>query len=229
MASFAPVRGTRTQINNTPIVDGQILFEIDQGDNNVIYMDNGSTRATFSGKVLTSYLIVDTSRYGKITNASQIYVRNYETSEVITMTRYNSQSYMYIGSLNTFSNYEIIIKNSSGGILWYTYMDTTDAEWYQLLTVGNNPNDIVLRTKEIEWFFPYSTSSTTVEFRIKENAFSQFNIYVSNISSQTLSTLPKYTNMTITTLNPNTESQTTKITYTGTNFSGYNFILRGSH
>ena len=229
MASFAPVRGTRTQINNTPIVDGQLLFETDQGESNLIYMDSGSNRIIFSGKVLTSYLVIDTSHYGKITNASQIIVKNYETSEVITMTRYNNQSYVYIGGLNTFSNYEITIKNSSGTVLWYTFIDTTDAEWYELITVGNNPNDIVLGSKDIGWYFPYSTSSTAVEFRLNNNVFSQFDLYVTNISSQSLSTLPKYTNMTIETLNPNTTNQRTKITYTGTGFSGYNFILRGAH
>ena len=39
MASFAPIRGTKTQIANTPRVDGQFLIETDQGNQNKIYVD----------------------------------------------------------------------------------------------------------------------------------------------------------------------------------------------
>lgn len=39
MASFAPIRGTREQIQNTPLVDGQFLVETDQGDQNKTYID----------------------------------------------------------------------------------------------------------------------------------------------------------------------------------------------
>lgn len=41
MASFAPIRGTRTELDpaNTPIVDGQFLVETDQGDESKIYAD----------------------------------------------------------------------------------------------------------------------------------------------------------------------------------------------
>lgn len=39
MASFTTVWGTRTEINNTPIVDGQLLFETDQDNNIKIYAD----------------------------------------------------------------------------------------------------------------------------------------------------------------------------------------------
>lgn len=39
MASFAPIRGTRNEINATPLVDGQFLIETDQGDQNKTYID----------------------------------------------------------------------------------------------------------------------------------------------------------------------------------------------
>lgn len=39
MASFAPIRGTRSEIENTPLVDGQFLIETDQGDQNKTYID----------------------------------------------------------------------------------------------------------------------------------------------------------------------------------------------
>ena len=39
MASFTPVRGTRNEINAVSMVDGQFLYETDQGDGNRIYAD----------------------------------------------------------------------------------------------------------------------------------------------------------------------------------------------
>lgn len=39
MASFTPVRGTRSEINAVGMVDGQFLYETDQGDGNRIYAD----------------------------------------------------------------------------------------------------------------------------------------------------------------------------------------------
>ncbi len=56
MASFAPIRGTRAQIQTTPIVDGQFLVETDQGVDNKIYMDEGSTRTIVGGNTVTGVL-----------------------------------------------------------------------------------------------------------------------------------------------------------------------------
>lgn len=50
MASFSPVRGTRSQIQSTAITDGQLLFETDQGNDGKIYLDIGTTsRITIGG------------------------------------------------------------------------------------------------------------------------------------------------------------------------------------
>ena len=40
MASFAPIKGTKQEIENTPLVDGQFLVETDQGDQNKTYIDS---------------------------------------------------------------------------------------------------------------------------------------------------------------------------------------------
>jgi hypothetical protein len=68
MASFAPIRGTRAQIATTPIVDGQFLVETNQGVNNRIYLDTGSTRSVVGGGTgLLPHLtmeFVDESPYG---------------------------------------------------------------------------------------------------------------------------------------------------------------------
>ena len=39
MASFAPIRGKQSEIQTTPLVDGQFLIETDQGNQNKIYID----------------------------------------------------------------------------------------------------------------------------------------------------------------------------------------------
>lgn len=45
MTKILPIRGSNTEINNTPIVDGQLLFEINSSNGqNHIYMDNGTVR-----------------------------------------------------------------------------------------------------------------------------------------------------------------------------------------
>ena len=49
MASFAPIRDTRENIQNTPIVDGQLLFETNMGASNRIYIDVDSTRVQIGG------------------------------------------------------------------------------------------------------------------------------------------------------------------------------------
>lgn len=56
MASFAPIRGTRAQIQATPIVDGQFLIETDQGVDNMIYIDEGSTRTIVGGNTISGVL-----------------------------------------------------------------------------------------------------------------------------------------------------------------------------
>ena len=50
MASFAPIKGTRAEINATPIVEGQFLLETDYGNESKIYLDvDNSTRIIIGG------------------------------------------------------------------------------------------------------------------------------------------------------------------------------------
>lgn len=63
MASFAPIRGTRTEITATPVVDGQFLVETDQSGNNKIYLDvgtgsSGNRRVVGGGSGLLPQLII---------------------------------------------------------------------------------------------------------------------------------------------------------------------------
>ena len=59
MASFAPIRGSRTDIGNTSIVDGQFLVETDTSSpqDNRIYLDVGSDRIIVGGNA--NYIFVD--------------------------------------------------------------------------------------------------------------------------------------------------------------------------
>lgn len=70
MATFVPIRGTQAQILATPIVDGQMLIETDQGNFNKIYLDVDTTRYQVGGHSggTGSTLVVTTSEptlYGK--------------------------------------------------------------------------------------------------------------------------------------------------------------------
>ena len=70
MATFVPIRGTQAQINATPIVDGQMLIETDQGNFNKIYLDVNTTRyqvGGHSGGSGSSFVLTttETSLYGK--------------------------------------------------------------------------------------------------------------------------------------------------------------------
>lgn len=93
MASFAPIRGTATDVGNTPIVDGQFLVETDQGANNRIFLDNGSSRIIVGGNA--DYIFVDSNEgivAGNATTESSgadiTFTDNYivDTSKVIVYT-----------------------------------------------------------------------------------------------------------------------------------------------
>lgn len=71
MASFAPIRGTRSQIETTPIVDGQFLIETDSeqvGSKERIYLDvNNSSRIIVGGggaDRITALMDVDATDLG---------------------------------------------------------------------------------------------------------------------------------------------------------------------
>lgn len=51
MASFAPIRGTQSVIDSTPIIDGQVLFQTDAAPDGKIYFDNVDTRIPIGGGV----------------------------------------------------------------------------------------------------------------------------------------------------------------------------------
>ena len=78
MASFAPIRGTRTQLQpaNTPIVDGQFLIETDQGNESKIYtdiIDSGTpTRIVVGGGGHDMIPINDTSVTPNVTDMEAI-------------------------------------------------------------------------------------------------------------------------------------------------------------
>lgn len=48
-------RKTAAEIQNIPIVDGQLLFETDQGSNGKIFLDVGTNRLQIGGNFLPTY------------------------------------------------------------------------------------------------------------------------------------------------------------------------------
>lgn len=75
MAIVSFLRKTRTAVSSLDVVDGQIIFETDQGDNSKLYMDNGSDRIIIGGKTdvqdnLTSTSTSDalSANQGKVLN-----------------------------------------------------------------------------------------------------------------------------------------------------------------
>lgn len=76
MASFSPVRGTKTQITNTPIIDGQFLFETDQENESKIYADvienNVLKRIVIGGGGHEMIPVVDTSVTPNVTDIEVI-------------------------------------------------------------------------------------------------------------------------------------------------------------
>ena len=78
MATFTPIRGSRAEINDTPIVNGQFFIETDQTINN-LYNDNGNNRITlghFDWTVLANpFYIVDTTN-GRLTIENNILSAN---------------------------------------------------------------------------------------------------------------------------------------------------------
>lgn len=105
MASFAPIRGTRTQIGTTPIVDGQFLVETNQGANNRIYLDTGTTRTIVgggTGKLPHITIIAPTG-----TTQSQITVTNPDGSSTTPVTPVSGSTFEC--TVNNFGTYIIKI------------------------------------------------------------------------------------------------------------------------
>ena len=111
MASFAPIRGTRNEILNTPIVDGQFLLETDQGANNKIYTDNGNTRVPVGGNSVngsTGSIITVTAQeselYGQTVTITQGATTLTETFDASGKAVFNSVT--LIGALTISCTYQ---------------------------------------------------------------------------------------------------------------------------
>jgi hypothetical protein len=55
MATVSTFRGTQSQCAAQSVIDGQLLFETDQGNNGKLYLDNGTTRLTIGGNYMGKY------------------------------------------------------------------------------------------------------------------------------------------------------------------------------
>ena len=61
MSNVKFLRKTRSQVVRTPIVDGQYITETDQGDESLMYADDGDTRHIIGGRTPVSDTLTSTS------------------------------------------------------------------------------------------------------------------------------------------------------------------------
>ncbi len=108
-ASFK--RGTKTQIENTSVVDGQVLWETDQGGSNKIYNDVGTTRVQIGGDTDVVDVLDSTSIYDALSankgreldlKSEQVY-----TQSGITLTGYGIKGRFKATSSATVTSFTI--------------------------------------------------------------------------------------------------------------------------
>lgn len=101
MASFAPVVGTKTEIQNTPIVNGQFLMETDQGNSNKCYVDHDNTRSAVGGSDISEVTAPTTGTASQTTFARQTLTVNNSIHTEINGTKYMEYSQALSTSVNT--------------------------------------------------------------------------------------------------------------------------------
>ena len=158
MASVTLKRGTKAEIENTQIQDGQLLMETDQLNNNKIYLDlpNG-TRVPVGGSgawVGTKEEFELAVEEGKIADGTQVIITDdYESGITASMTLYsNAQSGLVatnvqsaIDELNSNlsnSNKRINSITNGKGIISFASLGTLEYGVYRTneLTANNSPS-----------------------------------------------------------------------------------------
>lgn len=224
MASFAPIRGTRAQIGTTPIVDGQFLVETNQGANNRIYLDTGSTRSVVGGGTgllphLTTGLNPTISPPDGYTLS--ITVTNPDGTSTTPLNMLSDN----IGecNLNGFGTYIINIKSNPSG--WIDVSFALDVNIVSDYTVMYNTNAWQVMGCPDKWSSVKTQNGSTVTFS-NLDAYYGYKLYYINDGSGGLS-IPKYTNINQTT---NYSGGVQKLTLTYTISGGISgssmFILR---
>lgn len=233
MASFAPIRGTKAQINNTPIVDGQFLIETDQDDLNKIYLDNGSVRIYVGGKTIQkSHIIMDfgdTLAYP----ASFLFLRK-PNGQYVTFTEYGNNKYhCYV---EDFGTYDFRIGDSATTPIFATLFDVNCIDEYTIKVLFDyDSNGLVVETSNVHWYKPtFTPSDTFIAFQVPY-VTANYEIYYYNTSgTQTTDNVPKYNRMAIRTgwnigdtlpiyLDPDNI-----VEIWGSGFSGKDFALKAS-
>lgn len=165
MASFAPIRGTRTQIGTTPIVDGQFLVETNQGANNRIYLDTGSTRSVVGGGTgllphLNIILDCNNSDVSSI-NSYTVTVTNPDGTSTtpVTYTTVSSTERLAECNVNSFGTYIIqinfnvsLIPSGSGSLTKTKAVEINSASECNIKYMyGRNINSFVIDGTEDNW------------------------------------------------------------------------------
>jgi len=227
MASFAPIRGTRTQIATTPIVDGQFLVETNQGANNRIYLDTGSTRSVVGGGTgLLPHLniIVTCDDIDTITSYSVTVTNPDGTSTTpVTYTTISSTKRLAECNVNSFGTYIIqmdftILLN---GVTPYSLTRTKAVEINSVsecnITYNYNGLFFMIDGTEDNWSEMVVQNNGTLTFTRLDSALG-YKLYIfSNDTDTGDLSIPKWTN-----INKTISNNEMTLTYTisgGTNGS----------
>lgn len=142
MANILPVKGTNEEINNTPIVDGQLLFETNgSNENNFIYTDIEVESDFISD---SKYYVNDTNTFVDIvpiSNQELIFNKKYDGEAYCAVIKYFVNGYGWYVTPIVFSDNETSVEFTmiayQGGVPFasfdYTYSSTCEFNnktWY---------------------------------------------------------------------------------------------------
>lgn len=136
MTQFLPIRGTATQINNTPIVDGQVLFETSNSNGqNHIYVDIKTHSSVLPNNFITDspYYVNYDSTFLTIHSTNDIIVEKWHTGSAYgALVKHKNQTNEIVLTPVFVSNDEdevAFYQNDTAHTRWsyFTFNDTT---WY---------------------------------------------------------------------------------------------------
>ena len=146
MAIFQPIKDTKANVLALPIIDGQILLTTDQGVNNELYLDTGSTRELFLKGISVDSALSTTSTNAIANNALTNSIVN-TLAEVASITDSNIPcGTLAVKELNTNLNAEIQTLSNVG--IPTLLANSTVASWTEKTIVDiDNFREVLLLLK----------------------------------------------------------------------------------
>ena len=172
MANILPIKGTSEEINNTPIVDGQLLFETNGlNENNFIYTDIEVESDFISG---SKYYVNDTNTFVDIVPVSDqelIFNKKYDGEAYCAVIKYFVNGYGWYVTPIVFSDNETSVEFTmtayQGGVPFasfdYIYSSTCEFNnktWYITGEMRLSTNYISISPSDL--FFDNNDSSLSI-------------------------------------------------------------------